>query len=131
MPDLKSTETTLPVVDEQLSVVKRTKETGRVRISTVVDEREEWVREKLERQEVSVERVRIDRIVDRLPQMRQDGDVLIIPLCEEVLIVEKKLMLKEELHVRTQRRVDEISQPVTLKSMRAVIERIDPTRESS
>ena len=131
MPDLKSTETTLPVVDEQLSVVKRTKETGRVRISTVVDEREEWVREKLEREEVSVERVRIDRIVDRLPQMRQEGDVLIIPLCEEVLIVEKKLMLKEELHVRTQRRVDEISQPVTLKSMRAVIERIDPTRESS
>ena len=123
MPDPQSADATLPLVDEQLSVEKRKVETGRVRISTVVDERQEWVRENLVREEISIERVRMDRLVDQPPRMRQDGDVLIIPLVEEVLVVEKKLMLREELRVRTQRHTDKIEQPVTLKSTRAVIER--------
>jgi len=123
MPDPQSADATLPLVDEQLSVEKRKVETGRVRISTVVDERQEWVRENLVREEISIERVRMDRLVDQPPRMRQDGDVLIIPLVEEVLVVEKKLMLREELHVRTQRHTDKIEQPVALKSTRAVIER--------
>jgi len=123
MPDPQSADATLPLVDEHLSVEKRKVETGRVRISTVVDERQEWVRENLVREEISIERVRMDRLVDQPPRMRQDGDVLIIPLVEEVLVVEKKLMLREELRVRTRRHADQIEQPVTLKSTRAVIER--------
>jgi uncharacterized protein (TIGR02271 family) len=123
MPNPQSADATLPLVEEQLSVEKRKVETGRVRISTVVDERQEWVRENLVREEVSIERLRVDRVVDEPPQIRQDGDVLIIPLVEEVLVVEKKLMLREELRVRTQRHTDKIEQPVTLKSTRAVIER--------
>ena len=123
MPDPQSADATLPLVDEHLSVEKRKVETGRVRISTIVDERQEWVRENLVREEISIERVRMDRLVDQPPRMRQDGDVLIIPLVEEVLVVEKKLMLREELRVRTRRHEDQIEQPVTLKSTRAVIER--------
>jgi uncharacterized protein (TIGR02271 family) len=123
MPNPQSADATLPLVEEQLSVEKRKVETGRVRISTVVDERQEWVRENLVREEVSIERLRVDRVVDEPPQIRHDGDVLIIPLVEEVLVVEKKLMLREELRVRTQRHTDKIEQPVTLKSTRAVIER--------
>ena len=34
------------------------------------------------------------------PQTRQDGDTLIVPILEEVLVVEKRLILKEELHIR-------------------------------
>jgi uncharacterized protein (TIGR02271 family) len=123
MPDPQSADATLPLVEEQLSVEKRKVETGRVRISTVVDERQEWVRENLIREEVSIERVRMERLVDQPPPMRQDGDMLIIPLVEEVLVVEKKLMLREELRIRTQRHTDKIEQPVTLKSTRAVIQR--------
>jgi len=123
MPDPQSAEATLPLLDEQLTIEKRKVETGRVRIRTVVDERQEWVREDLVREEISIERVRMDRLVDQPPRMRQDGNVLIIPLVEEVLVVEKKLMLREELRVRTQRHTDKIEQPATLKSTRAVIER--------
>jgi uncharacterized protein (TIGR02271 family) len=118
-----SSEEFLPLVDERLSIDKRTVETGRVRIRTVLDERQEWVRETLEREAVSIERVMIDRVVDAPPGIRQEGDVLIIPLVEEVLVVEKRLLLKEEIHVRTQRHVEQVEEPVTLKSTRGVVER--------
>jgi len=59
--------------------------------------------------EVAVERVAINRIVDQVPETRQEGDVLIIPVLEEVLTVQKRLLLKEE--VRIQRRRSEIQEP--------------------
>lgn len=123
-------DTSLPLVEEQLSVTKRKLETGRVRIHTIVDEHEEWARENLEREEIAIERVKVDRIVETRPQTRHEGDVLIIPLVEEVLTVEKKLLLREEVHVRTQRHVDAVAEPVTLKSMRAVIERESDSTDS-
>jgi uncharacterized protein (TIGR02271 family) len=125
----KSTEGTetsqevIPLVEEQVSIAKHKVATGRVRIRTVVDERETWVREELAREEATVERVPIDREVTEAPEMRQEGDVLIVPVVEEVLVVEKRLVLKEELHIRKQRQVEQIEQPVTLRSTRAVVER--------
>ena len=122
-PFSMSSDEILSLVDEQLSVRKRRVETGRVRIKTVVDEHQEWIQEALEREEISVERVTVDRVVDAHPEIRQQGDVLIIPVVEEVMVVEKRLLLKEEIHVCTQRHVEQVDEPVTLKSTRAVIER--------
>ena len=36
----------------------------------------------------------IDQFVDAAPQVRTEGDVTIIPVVEEVLVVEKRLVLK-------------------------------------
>lgn len=49
---------------------------------------------------VEVTRVRVDREVDEAPRVRQEGDVTIISLVEEVLVVTKRLFLREEIHVR-------------------------------
>jgi len=113
----------LPLAEEQLSIHKRSVTTGRVRITTSVDEREHWIHESLEREAVTVERVAVDRIVDETPQIRQVGDVMIIPVVEEVAVVEKRLLLKEEIHVSKRRYVESVDEPVTLKSTRAAIER--------
>jgi len=59
--------------------------------------------------EVAVERVPVNRLVDQMPETRQDGDVLIVPVVEEVLTIQKRLLLKEE--VRIQRRRNEVQQP--------------------
>jgi uncharacterized protein (TIGR02271 family) len=122
-PSAMSSDEILSLVDEQLSVRKRRVETGRVRIKTVVDKRQEWVQETLEREDISIERVVVDRVVEAHPPIRQEGEVLIIPVVEEVMVVEKRLLLREEIHVRTQRHVEQVDEPVTLKSTRAVIER--------
>ena len=116
-------EETIPLVEEKVSVTKRAAPTGRVRIKTVVDERQELIREELAREEVTVERVAVNREVTKAPEVRQEEDVLIVPIVEEVLVVEKRLVLKEELHIRKKHHVEQVEEPVTLKATRAVIER--------
>ena len=59
---------------------------------------------------------------------REDTDV--VGLVEEVLVVEKRLILREELHVRKHAGTRTVEQPVTVRSMRAVIERRKPRRKT-
>lgn len=113
-----------------MRVDKRMVETGRVRVRTFVDEQRVWIKEDLEREEVDVERVPIDREVDTPPQVRVENDVVIIPVVEEVMVVQRKLFLKEELHVRTRRFVEHVEEPVVLRKTRAEVERVDVTEDA-
>ena len=49
---------------------------------------------------MEIERIPIGRLLERSVSIRQEGETVIIPVVREVLIVEKRLPLKEELHVR-------------------------------
>ena len=101
--------TVLPIVEETLNVSKRDVVTGRVRVRTVTDLSEERVRQELSGQHVEVERVPVDVLIERdaaPPEPRTEGDVTIVPILEEVLVVEKRLLLKEELRI-TRHRHDE------------------------
>lgn len=116
-------EQVLPLVEETLATRRRTVETGTVRVRTVLEQREEIARAEIYRHAVSVEHVPINREIDAVPEPWEDGDVLVIPVVEEVLVVEKRLVLREELRVRRRREVDHVEQPVSLRSMQAVVER--------
>ncbi len=96
----------VPVVEEELRVGKRVVETGRVRVTKSVHEREEVVDEPLLREEYDVERVPVDEFVDGPVGPWQDGETLIVPVLEEVLVVEKRLVVREELRI-TRRRFEE------------------------
>lgn len=116
---------TIPVVEEELEVQKRQVETGRVRITKVVQEQEEIVDEPLLQEKIEVRRVPVNRPVDGPIPIRHSGDTMIVSLLEEVLVVEKRLMLKEELHI-TKRQVEvHESQPVTLRREEAIVEPLD------
>lgn len=117
---------TVPLVEETLRVTKQEVVTGGVRLTKRVTEREETVDEPLLRADVQVERVPINQIVTETPQARQEGDTLVVPILEEVLVVEKRLMLKEEVRItRTQTQIHQ-PQAVTLRKEEAVIEGITP-----
>jgi len=118
--------TAIPVIEESLKVGKRAVETGRVRIRKVIREEEQTVDEPLTREEVTVERRAVERAVDGPEASRTEGDALIIPIVREVLVVEKRLMVTEELVVR--KRVVEEHQPqtVTVRREEAVVERLAP-----
>jgi len=119
----------IPVVEEILDVRQRRVETGRVRITKIVHEREEEVNAPRVREEVTIERVTLNRMVDAPVPMRQEGDTLIIPLLEEVVVVEKRLMVKEELRI-TKRRIEEpASQQVMLRREEVIVERLDSSEQ--
>ena len=114
----------IPIVEERLKTAKVKVETGRVRVGTVIDERQEIVRDRLIRDQVEVHRVPRGVEVSEAPTVREDEDgTTIIPVVEEVLIVTKKLMLVEEIHLRRSSSAEDYQQPVTVRVQRAVIER--------
>jgi uncharacterized protein (TIGR02271 family) len=116
----------VPVTVEEVDIRKRQWETGGVRVEIGVREREELVDEPLVRQEVSVERVPINQVVEAPPAVRQEGNTTIVPVLEEVLVVEKRLVLKEE--VRITKRTFEAHEPqrVLLRTEEPRIERLQP-----
>lgn len=116
----------IPIVVEEVAVGKRRVESGRVRIRKGVETREESVDVPLFREVVEVERVAVNRPIDAPVGVRHEGDVMIVPVIEEVLVVEKRLVLKEELRI-TRRRVEErATERVTLRTETATVERDGP-----
>jgi len=117
----------MPVIAETLDVQKHKVETGGVRIRKIVHEHEEIVDEPLMREEVQVKRVPINQVVEAPVPVRHVGNTMIISLLEEVLVVEKRLMLKEELHI-TKGEVETYKpQRITLRTEEAVVERVGET----
>jgi uncharacterized protein (TIGR02271 family) len=130
--ELENEETlVVPVVAEQLDVQKRRVETGGVRVKKIVREREEIIDEPLIREEVHVKRVPINRVVEGPVPVRHVGNTMIISLLEEVLVVEKRLMLKEELHITKDEVETYKPQRVVLRSEEATIERVGAPEPSS
>lgn len=119
----KEQDLVIPLVEERVSATKRRVETGRVRVTTYVDEREQMVSAELEREEVEIERVPRGIELTHMPEVRLDGDVTIIPIVEEILVVEKKLVLVEEIRLVRRRTSRDHAQPVTVRAQRAEIER--------
>jgi len=125
--DVRSEEVaTIPVAVETVRVEKRVIETGRAVIRKAVSERDEVVNALLARHDVTVERVPVDRVVTELPILRQEGDTWVVPVFEERLVIEKQLVLKEELWIRTQTRHEAVSQTVRLRQEHVEVETVGP-----
>ena len=120
-------ENRIPVVEERARIHKQMVPTGRVRITSQVEHRLEVLRDELIAQTVAVERVAVNREVDAPPGVRSEGDVLIIPVVEQRLVVEKRWVVTEELHVHRRERSEAVEIPVELRSTRVSVERADAT----
>ena len=70
-------------------------------------------------------RIAVGLPVDAVPPVREEGDITVIPVVEEVLVVERRLVLKEEIHLRRVRTIKQHRETVTLREQHAVIERTD------
>jgi uncharacterized protein (TIGR02271 family) len=116
----------VPVMEEELRVGKRVVETGRVRVTKTVSEREELVDVPLMREEFDVERVPVNAFVDGPVAPRHEGETLVVPVLEEVLVVEKRLLVREELRITRRTSEEHRPQRVTLLSEEVSVERRGP-----
>ena len=114
----------IPVLREELDVRTQTVETGRLHVRTHVSEREETVELPLSREEFTVERIAVGRTVDVPAEVRQEGDVTIVPVHAEEFVLTRRLVLKEELHIRRHVREAIEHRQVALRT-----QRVDVVRE--
>jgi uncharacterized protein (TIGR02271 family) len=89
----------VPIVSEQLTVEKRTREVGQVAVHIEPRVEQQVLEVPLLEDSVEVKRVAVNKFIEEPVPVREEGDVTIVPVFEEVLVVEKRLMLKEEIHL--------------------------------
>lgn len=115
----------IPIVEEQVVVLKRKTLTEGVRVQTTVHEDEAAIDEPVANETVAVERVPLDRWVEEPIPVRQEGDTTVITLLEEVVVVEKRLRATEEVRITKRREVERHAETITLRREEAVIERVN------
>jgi len=76
----------------------------------------------LNREDVEVQRIRVDRRVSEPEESRQEGDWLIIPVMEEVFVVEKHLMVTEEIRIRKRLMTEDAEVREIVRRERATVE---------
>jgi uncharacterized protein (TIGR02271 family) len=113
----------IPVIQEQATISTRVVETGTVQVNKTVSEHTEPVHVVASHDECTVERVAVDRVVETAPEVRWDGDTMIVPVVKEVAVVVKKLVLVEELHITRRAVQTQETVQVTLRK-----EHVDVTR---
>ena len=117
-------DTVVPIVQEELHIGKQKVETGRVRLTKTVQEREVMVSEPSMQEDIQIERVPVNRWLTEPASVRYEGDIMIIPVMEEVPVVEKRLRLKEELRVTKRQITTQRTEAVRLRTEEVQVERI-------
>ena len=116
----------VPVIREELAVTTHVVDTGRgVRVTRNVTEEPVEIREQLWHEELDVQRVPVDRVVAEAPPSRYEGDVLVVPVLEEILVIEKRFRIKEELRITRVRKQQEYRESVPLKREDVQVEAFD------
>ena len=97
----------VPILEERLEVGKRPVELGEVRLHKSIETFEQVARQPVLREDVIVERVEINRDLEAPLEPHMDGDWFVVPIMEEVLVVQKRLVLKEEVRIKKRQVTEE------------------------
>lgn len=114
----------IEVVEEHARIVTREAVTGRVQVRLATDEVEELVRASLAGRRARIERVPMNVDLAEAPSVRQEGDVVVVPVVEEVLVVERRLRLREEIRLHLVATQEEVALPVRRRVQRAEVHRL-------
>jgi uncharacterized protein (TIGR02271 family) len=120
-----SKERLVPVIEEELVTGTRAVKTGSVRIRKKVERIRKSIEIPTISDVVNVSRVPINRRVEAIPDIRQEGDVLIVPVVEEQIVVKKRLVLTEEIHIVRRKVETQNAKSVILGREHATVERLD------
>jgi uncharacterized protein (TIGR02271 family) len=115
---------------EELTVEKEAVETGRVRVSKHTHTREVAIDENLLKESAEIETIPIGRQIFEMPVVRHEGETTIIPIVEEVLHTERRLVLKEEVRITRKKTTDQFHDRVTLRYQEVVVTRVQSTSEA-
>lgn len=119
-------EVVIPVIVEELNVTIRQVARAKVRVHKRVEVKEESVEAPVIHESVVVERIPVNEFIeDSIPQVSDEGDVLIIPVIEEILTLEKRFLLREEVRITKNRTMETHVQKVLLRREVVDVERIE------
>jgi uncharacterized protein (TIGR02271 family) len=123
---------TIPIVQETFQVRKEVVETNKIHISKKITEHQTDVDIPLITEEYDIVRVPINQVVAKQPEaMRQQGDTMIISVVKEVLVVEKKYEIIEEVHITKKVTEKSETQHIILRQEEVHIEKTPVIRQEN
>lgn len=116
-------EATLKLAEEQVEITKHRHVDAKVELHRTTHSRDELLETELTRENVEILHIPRGEVVndDSLPQVRQEGDVLIIPVIEEEVEIIRRKVLKEEVHIIKHQATEKFRQSVTLRNQEVTI----------
>ncbi|WP_312239913.1 DUF2382 domain-containing protein [Pantoea sp.] len=116
-------EIVLKLAEEQVALTKQLVVDGRVTVTRSTTEHDEVISTLLQREKVEVERVPKAQRIEAMPEIREENGVLIVPVVEEEIEIVRKLILREELHIRKVEQQVPFQEVVTLRKQQVNVER--------
>ncbi|MFP4088970.1 MAG: DUF2382 domain-containing protein [Cyclobacteriaceae bacterium] len=114
---------TIPVVNEELKVEKESR-SSKVTLKKEVYEEEIPFDTTSFNEHVNIDRKPINQEIKTAPPgIRHEGDTMIIPVLREEVVVKKRLVLVEELHVTRKKEEIKSTENVTLRKEKVIVER--------
>jgi uncharacterized protein (TIGR02271 family) len=115
----------VPVVNEELHADAVPVQTGGVRVTKHIEGHDEIVEQELRKGRVEIKRVKTDRVVDGPQPVQRLGNTLVVPVVSEVLHVEKRWVVTEEIHLTQIEERETMQETVRVNREQAEIERFD------
>lgn len=126
VPPSQAAPAVVPVIAESVVVQRQVETAGELRVRVKASTVTEQVPLDQVVQHAHVERVAVGRPCAEREPPRYEADVLIIPVYEEVVVVSRQLVLKEELRVSLTQAMSSTVQAVNLRREQAIVERLQP-----
>lgn len=120
----------IPVIEEEIELGRRVVDAGALRVRKVIDEEVVQLDEPLLSEHAVAERVPVGRVIDQPVGVRQEGEVTIVPVMHERLVLRRELVLVEEVRITRRRETRLPEQDITLRRERVIVERFDPVSQA-
>ena len=119
----RADELVLPLHAEELVVGKRRRTTS-LDLRLTTHTRQQAVEMDLFRDTVVVERRPIGTRIETTPPIREEDGEIVVPIVEEVLVTERRLILREEIRLKRVRTARRHTETVSLRSEEVSVERV-------
>jgi len=116
----------IPVIEERMTISREMVETAKVRVRKTVTEEEATLDLPLVQEHYDVERVPVKEVYRTAPGVRQEGDTIIVPVVREVLVIEKRYEVIEEVRLTRKTTAMPYLQQIPLQREHVEVTRTSP-----
>jgi len=124
-PEPKADDVIVPVIQDEVIARAQRVKTGSVRVDKHVEKNVRKIAVPLVHDDVEVRRVAVNRVIKEIPTVRSQDGIVVVPVVEEELVITKRLILKEEIHLIRRRTRERTIKEVEVQKEHAEVRRLD------
>jgi uncharacterized protein (TIGR02271 family) len=111
----------IPVIEEEIVIDKKIIEKGGIIIDKKIITQDVSIDASLKSDQLNIEHVPLNQFVDTRPEIRYEGETMIIPVLKEVYV--KRLFLVEEIRIKKEEVLQPHTENITLRKEEVTISR--------